>query len=304
MLSILKSRDLVKQSKLDRDLDEIKINQGRILAELNARKPALSLNDCEFKVFSQWGEDGIIQFLTANVAIKHRTFIEFGVEDFRESNCRFLMMKDDWSGLVLDGSSKKINRLRSSYYYWRHALQSQVAFITRENIKALLDESGFAKELGILSVDIDGVDYYVLAELGDWKASILIVEYNALFGCRRAVSVPYSADFQRTRQHHSNLYYGASLPALAHIANQQGYAFVGANNAGCNAFFVRRELLNGAVREVSVIDGFRESRFRQARNERGELTYASPDEERKLIANMPLADVVSGETLTVADLND
>lgn len=302
MVSILKRSDGVKQSRLDRDLDDIKINQGRILAALNSSRPAAGLNEYEFKVFSQWGEDGIIQFLIANLAIEERTFVEFGVEDFRESNCRFLMMKDGWSGFVLDGSTKNIERLRAAYYYWRYPLQSRCAFVTRENIGALLDESGFGRRAGILSVDLDGVDYFILSALHEWKASILIVEYNAVFGTERLVSVPYSPTFQRTHAHHSNLYYGASLPALIHLANQQGYAFVGANSAGNNAFFVRRELLNGSVREVSLLDGFRESRFREARDEQGRLTYAAESTRRRIIAKLPLVDVVSGETLLVEAL--
>src|SRR5688572_4954960 len=113
MLSILKRRAPARRPKIDRELDDIKINQGRILSELNARKQASPLDAYEFKVFSQWGEDGIIQFLTSSLQIKNRTFIEFGVEDFFESNCRFLLMKDNWSGFVMDGSARNIERLRS-----------------------------------------------------------------------------------------------------------------------------------------------------------------------------------------------
>lgn len=280
----------------------MKINQGRILSELNARKPVSSLEAYEFKVFSQWGEDGIIQFLTSNLSIRNRTFIEFGVEDFFESNCRFLLMKDNWNGFVMDGSARNIDRLRSSYFYWRYALQSRVAFVTRENVNALLEESGFDKELGILSLDVDGVDYHILAALQSWKPSILIVEYNAVFGSSRAVSVPYAPDFSRTSQHYSNLYFGASLPAFLHAANQRGYAFVGANGAGNNAFFVRRDLLNSVVKEVALSDGFRESYFRESRDASGQLTYCTGSARRQLIAEMPLIDVVSGETLWVKDL--
>jgi hypothetical protein len=296
---------LVRMIKLDRALDEIKINQGRMLTavEANTRKPR-QLCDREFKIFSQWGEDGIIQFLIANLAIRHRTFIEFGVEDFFEANCRFLLMKDNWSGYVIDGSPSNIERLRSSYFYWRYPLQSKAAFITRENIDALLAESGFDREPGILSVDIDGVDYYVLEALRDWRPSILIVEYNAVFGSRRAVTVPYDPQFQRTRRHHSNLYYGASLPAFLSLANERGYALVGVNSVGSNAFFVRRDLLNDVVCEVDAAACFRDSTFRESRDAQAELTFLSGNDRRRVIADMPLIDVQSGESLYVRDLAD
>jgi hypothetical protein len=83
-------------------IDDIKMNQGIILSRLNAIANT-DLENSKFKVFSQWGEDGILQFLVSNLNIRNKTFIEFGVENFLESNCRFLMMKDNWSGFVIDG---------------------------------------------------------------------------------------------------------------------------------------------------------------------------------------------------------
>ena len=101
---------LPRLANADRRLDEIKINQGRILADLQRERRSDRLADYEFKVFSQWGEDGILQHLTTHLAIANRTFIEFGVEDFFESNCRSLLMKDQWSGFVIDGSPANIAR--------------------------------------------------------------------------------------------------------------------------------------------------------------------------------------------------
>jgi hypothetical protein len=290
--------------KLDSQLDDIKLNQGRILSELNAHKDSRRINDYEFKVFSQGGEDGIIQFLVSRIEIKNRTFIEFGTEDFRESNCRFLLVGSNWSGFVVDGSPRNMERLRRSRFYWRHSLQSKAAFITRENINSILSESGFDRELGILSVDIDGVDYFVLQELHVWQPSILIVEYNAIFGKGRAVSVPYDPSFLRTRKHFSNLYYGASLAAFVHLLAGRGYALVGVNSAGNNAFFVRKDLLNDRVRQISLDEGFRESCFREGRDEKNRLTFSSGRARREMIADLPLVDVLSGEELRVRDLGE
>ena len=302
MIELLKSA-IVGLLKIDRRLDEIKINQGRILSEMLVRTERPELRHYEFKVFSQWGEDGILQYLTANLDIRNRTFIEFGVEDFLESNCRFLMMKDFWRGFVIDGSEKNIKRLRSSYFYWRYSLSSKAAFITAENVIELLDESKFDRNLGILSTDIDGVDYFVLQKaLEQWRPSILVVEYNALFGAGRAVSVPYNRDFQRTVAHFSNVYYGASLPAFVHLASRYGYALVGVNSAGSNAFFVRTELLNSRVRAVQIEDVFRDSSFREGRDADGTLTLANGAARVRPILGLPVVDVVSGKTLKVGEL--
>ena len=176
-------------------LDDVSINQGRILSSLNEAKTSKRLKDFEFKVFSQWGEDGIIQHLTRAVDIKNKTFIEFGVEDFFESNCRFLMMKDDWRGFVIDGSRENIARLKKSNFYWKHHLDAVDAFITKDNINALLAKSGFDADLGILSVDLDGNDYYVLEAIENFRPRILICEYNPIFGATRKISVPDSMHF-------------------------------------------------------------------------------------------------------------
>lgn len=294
---------IARLTKIGRQLDDVKINQGRILAELNRNKKHKRLDDYEFKVFSQSGEDGIIQYLVSNLEIKNKTFIEFGVEDFYEANCRFLLMKDNWNGFVIDGSSKNIRRLRRSYFCWQYPLQCRAAFITRENVDSILAESGFDSEVGILSVDIDGVDYHVLSALKNWKPSILIAEYNAIFGSERAVTVPYDPSFSRTPKHHSNLYYGASLPALLNLVGERGYALVGTNSTGNNAFFVRRNLLNEVVREIALTDCFKESRFRESRDPKGSLTFLDGTARRRCIADMPLVDVVSGQTLRVRDLD-
>jgi hypothetical protein len=289
--------------KTGRQVDEIKINQGRFLAELNRHKESTQLNDYEFKIFSQWGEDGIIQFLISNMDIKNKSFIEFGVEDFQEANCRFLMMKDNWSGYVIDGSARNIKRLRSSYFYWRYSLQSKAVFITRENINDVLDESGFVRESGLFSIDIDGVDYHVLSALHGWNPDIMIIEYNAVFGSQRAVTVPYDPGFHRTRKHYSNLYYGASLPAFLHLLGNRGYGLVGVNSAGSNAFFVRKDLLNDAITEIPLNQCFRDSCFREGRNEKKELSFLVGSARRHVIADMPLIDVISGQVLRVKDLD-
>jgi hypothetical protein len=275
-------------------LDELKINQGIMLAEQNRRKQGTTLKDYEFRVFSQWGEDGILQHLTRVVEIREKTFIEFGVEDFFESNCRFLMMKDNWSGFVLDGSAANIRRLKESYFYWKYELLAVDAFIMKDNINDLLKRSGFGEDLGILSIDLDGNDYHVLEAVTGFRPRILICEYNAVFGPTRRITVPYDAGFVRTRKHHSSLYYGASLSAIVYLAKEKGYSFAGTNSAGNNAFFVRNDLLNENITSLGAEDGFSPSRFRESRDDHGGLTCVTGDARLKLIAGLPVLNVETG----------
>jgi hypothetical protein len=274
--------------------DELKMNQGIILATLNQAKHSSNLKDYEFKVFSQWGEDGILQCLTSAIEIPEKTFIEFGVESFFESNCRFLMMKDNWRGFVMDGSAANIARLRKSYFYWKYELSAVDAFITSENINELLAKSGFGPDLGILSIDIDGNDFHVLEAIEAFSPRILICEYNAVFGPSRQITVPYDAGFVRTEVHHSNLYYGASLGAIVFLANKKGYSLVGTNSAGNNAFFVRNDLMVPQFPALTAEDGFTQSRFRESRAADGNLTYVSGGARLKLIQGLPVVNVETG----------
>jgi len=133
---LIKIRPFLTNQRLN---EKVLLNQGKILEELYSKKQVENLSEYEWGVFSQWGEDGIIQFLIREVEIQNKTFIEFGVEDFFESNCRYLLMASDWQGFVIDGSDENIRRLQNSYFYWRHDLQSVAAFVDRENINELLN---------------------------------------------------------------------------------------------------------------------------------------------------------------------
>lgn len=290
--NIAKLRSAVSNAnKQDKEFDGIKINQGLILTDLNRKKESISLRDYEFKVFSQWGEDGIIQRLIQAIDIKNRTFIEFGVEDFFESNCRFLMMKDNWSGFVIDGSQSSISRLKKSYFYWKYSLVAIDSFITRDNINQLLEKSGFDNDLGILSIDLDGNDYYVLEAIKHFRPRILICEYNAVFGIKRKISIPYEVDFVRIKKHRSNLYFGASLAAIAHLARINGYSLVGTTSAGNDAFFVRNDLVNDRVEVLSVEQAYAESKFRESRDEQGNLTFVTGEDRLELIRGLPVYDI-------------
>ena len=287
-------RRLLLPSRVFRDLTAIQLNQGRILSELNASKPLSCLNACEFQVFSQFGEDGIIQQLVRHLPIEHRTFIEFGVEDFAEANCRFLMMNDNWRGFVLDGSARQIEKLRSWEQFWKYDLNTRCEFVTRENVNALLGASGFAQDLGILSIDVDGMDYWILTAVNAVRPRILIVEYNALFGAERKITVPYSANFVKQHAHASGLYFGASLGAITHAAEQKGFALVATESSGTNAFFVRQDLLRNSLAAKPVHAAYHDSLVRQSRDAQGKLDYLDRAGRMRMIEGMPVMNVETG----------
>lgn len=265
---------------------------GRVEARLDRMTPpGGDLGTHEFKVYSQWGEDGILQYLVKTVPITRKVFVEFGVESYTEANTRFLLVNDQWSGLVIDGSEANVNFIRGDDIYWRHNLKAVCSFVTRDNINQLLRDNGLGGEIGILSVDIDGNDYWVWERIDAVQPAIVVVEYNARFGPDRAVTVPYDPNFVRQQAHYSCIYYGASLAALMSLGQRKGYAFVGTNQAANNAFFVRRDLLPPTLRELSAAEGWRPCQFRESRDREGRLTFLNPEEETKLLAQLELVEV-------------
>lgn len=288
MTGLARLHRLVK--KLDR-LDLISESLGRIEARQLAGAEDTTFEDHEFRVYSQAGEDGLIGFLVRNVRLPRRYFVEFGVEIYTEANTRFLLTSEGWSGLVMDGSAANIEYIRRDPAYWRCDLTAVSGFITAENINALLTANGASGEIGLLSIDIDGNDYWV------WKATvavspaIVVIEYNSRFGPDRSVTVPYDPHFVRSRAHPSSLYFGASLRALVSLGERKGYAFVGSNRLGSNAFFVRRDLLGAKVKAVSVEDGYVQARFHEERDELGRPIRRSTEEEEALLRALPLVTV-------------
>jgi len=269
--------------------------QGKQLGLLNSRqltRPA-SLSEFEFKVFSQWGEDGIIDWLVEKLSPLPEIYIEFGVGNYTESNTRFLLYNRNWRGLVIDASDKHIAYIKHSDLSWQYDLTACAKFITRDNINTIFEENGFSGEIGLLSIDIDGNDYWVWEAISSVSPVIVVCEYSSVLGDVYSISTPYNDDFIRHKAHFSGQYAGASIQALAHLADVKGYAYIGTGSSGVNAFFVRRDY-RSKLDGLAPPCGF-PAKSTDSRNETGKLTYLRGKKRLKLIEDLPVVDVVSGE---------
>ena len=124
MISKFINRIINKFLKVDvfqKQLNDIKILNGIKILD-NRKIDELNLNKYELKIFSQFGEDGIIDFLIKKLEIKTKYFIEFGVEDYNESNTKFLLEARNWSGEIYEASEKYIDHIRQQSLYWRYNL--------------------------------------------------------------------------------------------------------------------------------------------------------------------------------------
>jgi hypothetical protein len=257
----------------------------------------------EFRVFSQWGEDGIIQYLIHNIAIDRRLFVEFGVENYLESNTRFLLTNNCWAGLVIDGSATNIDFIKRDSIYWACNLKAEHCFITTNNIEDILKAAGIQGDIGLLSIDIDGNDYWVWEVIRSISPRIVICEYNSHFGPDAKVSTPYDPSFVREKAHFSKIYYGASIAALTALAESKGYSLVASNSAGNNAFFVRDDV-RGSLPILTSADAYRTAVFREFHDEDGRLTFDDFETRLRKIAHLPVYDFCSKSVRRVADVVD
>ena len=289
-------------SGLRREVEDLKLLSAKtFINQIKNLSTCESLKEFEFKVFSQFGDDGIIQYLINGAEIDVQEFVEFGVEDYTEANTRFLLMNNNWKGLVMDGSAENIERIRKREYYWRHDLSAVQCWVDRESINNVLRENGFDGPLGLLSIDIDGNDYWIWECLDAVDPVVVIVEYNSVFGKDYAITIPYDPAFNRTRAHYSNLYWGTSLKALCMLAEKKGYAFSGTNSTGNNAYFVKKSKL-GKILPRRIEENYVISKYRESRDLAGKLTFVGGEDRLKLIDDMPVYDVENNRIAKIKDL--
>jgi len=193
---------------------------------------------------SQSNESILVESLVNKLPGPH-TFCEFGF-DITEFNCSRLV-RQGWRGLLIDGDSQRVrfaNRVLRKDPALRIA--AGCAFLDLGNLSATLRRFLGEDELGVLSIDVDGNDYWFLEALMPLRPTLIVVEYNASLGLR-PLSVPYDAAFDRHQKHASGWYHGASLTALDRLAGLHGYVLIAVSDAGGNAFFVRGDRADAAL---------------------------------------------------------
>ena len=185
-----------------------------------------NINLWERKVYSQNGEDGIIERIFDIIGTTNKYFVEFGTQDAAQSNTRYLRDEKGWKGLLMDGEyeNKEIN-LRKE-------------FVTAENVEKLFRKYKVPKEFDLLSIDIDGNDYWVWKAIKNYKPRVVVVEYNSKISKDKSRTIEYSKDFVWR----GTDYMGASLLALSKLGKSKGYRLLSCDNMGVNAFFVRGDL--------------------------------------------------------------
>jgi hypothetical protein len=240
--------------------------------------------DHETKLYSQNGEDGLLLHIFSHIGVTDRRLVEFGIEDGRECLARALVTHFGWSALLMDCEAANVADAKRFFHDESGIDASRVkivqSFVTAENIDATLAANGFEGDIDLLAIDIDGNDFWVWKAISAVRPRVVTIEYNASFGPGESVTVEYDPAFDRKAKHASGWYHGASLAALTDLGRRLGYALVGADSGGINAFFVRTELVSAALPEVTAEEAWRPHRGRSAR--------ATQAEQIALLRALPL----------------
>jgi hypothetical protein len=203
------------------------------------------LADVEFRCQSQNGEDGILHYIFSLLGTTDRRVVEICAGDGIECNAANLIINHGWCGLLFDGDAELVARGKAFYATCRTTFVGPPtlvhAWITTDGVNSLVASNGFAGTIDLLSLDIDGNDYWIWKALDCITPRVVVLEFSANCGPYRAVSMSYTPDYRldiQTQPYRC----GASLPAFVKLGREKGYRLVGVQSLGFNAFFVRNDL--------------------------------------------------------------
>ena len=251
------------------------------------------LEDAENKIFSQNGEDGIIDFIVQRLGLRKPTFVEIGVGDYSEANTRIIYEMYYRRGLIVDLVNNFKDKVSINVNLWRGNLNVVERKVTSQNINSLLKEY-FPHPIDLFSIDIDGIDYWIIKELREKISKIFILEYNSIFGSEIEISVPNINNFSRKEYHYSNLCFGASIKAYVKLMDQKGYYLLGVNRLRNNAFFINKDYpkLNffPRIKEIDEKE-MTNLNFSESRDQNGHLSYLDKNEGLKQILDCDIVDL-------------
>tara|TARA_Y100000590_G_scaffold35213_2_gene38293 strand:- start:2125 stop:3033 length:909 start_codon:yes stop_codon:yes gene_type:complete len=228
-----------------------------------------NISEFGIKIYSQNEEDGIILYILKHIGVKTKKFVEIGVENGTECNTTNLLKNFNWNGLQIEGNKKMYleakTKLKNILEEKFNNLKLLNCFITKNNINKILRNNIANNEVDLLSIDIDGNDFWIWKEINCIKPRLVVIEYNSFFGPSLSATIKYNPRFNWDYKKNKS-YYGASLKALKKLGSKKKYTLVGVDKNGVNAFFVRNDLAKKINLESKKIKDIYKKNIREARN--------------------------------------
>jgi hypothetical protein len=231
-------------------------------------KPLPTFDEVGFRCHSQNEEDGILLYIFALIGTTNKIAVEMCAGDGIVCNATNLIINHGWQGLLFDGNSRNVTA--GKQFFARHRdtrlwpPRFVNAWITAENVNSIVRTEGISGEIDLLSLDLDGMDYWIWKALDCIQPRVVVCETHNVIGPDKAITVPYDPNFKKQIPD----YCGASLAAMNKLASQKGYRLVGAHRHGFNAFFVRNGLGENLLPTVPVAACLRHPVARHAAQER------------------------------------
>jgi hypothetical protein len=220
--------------------------------------PLPNISDIQFRSHSQNQEDGALLYIFSLVGTTNKKVLELCAGNGFECNAANLIINHHWWGLLFDGDEDQIEAGKKYYADNRDTAWTQPnlahAWVTAENVNNLIRGWGFDGEIDLLSLDMDGIDYWIWKAIDCVRPRVVVLEFNWVWGTERSVSIPYIPDFAWDEKNEKGAiaYFGASLPAFVKLGREKGYRLVGCENWGFNAFFIRDDVGENIFDEIEA----------------------------------------------------
>lgn len=212
-----------------------------------------SLREVGFRQYSQFEEDGILLYLFSIITPVGRSCLELCAGTGIECNTANLIVNHGWWGHLFDGDADNVARGRAFYAHHHDTFlrppNFSRAWITAENVNQLVADSGLRGPVDLLSLDMDGNDYWIWKALEVVEPTVVICETHNTIPPDLALTIPYNPTFQLGS--FDDDFRGASLKAMVNLGRAKGYRLVGTHRFGFNAFFIKNGMADDLLPEVS-----------------------------------------------------
>jgi hypothetical protein len=215
-----------------------------------------SFDRIEFRNYSQNGEDGILLFIFSLIGEGNKRCVEICAGDGKQCNTTNLILNFGWNALLFDGNPSLV-KMGIEFFNQRPEISNLKptfisAWITKDNVNELIMTNGFEGEVDLLSLDIDGNDYWILDAISCISPRVILLEYQCIWGDDCSVSIPYDPLFKAGFDGKFGIYCGASLPAFVKLLKSKGYRLIGCEDNGYNAFFMRNDVGTEVFPEIDA----------------------------------------------------
>jgi len=247
-------RDVISAQSVNSQVVQVLLMQHyKDMVRLNIR-PLPTFDEVGFRCYSQLEEDGILLYIFSLIGVTNKIIVEICAEDGTECNATNLILNHGWQGFMFDGDKQKVQRGQQFFMNKKDTCicppKFNHAWITAENVNEIIQNAGIKGDIDLLSIDIDGMDYWIWKAIECINPRVVVCETNNVIAADKAITVPYDPNFILKKDE----YHGASLAAMTKLSAQKGYRLVGTHRYGFNAFYIRNDIDEDLLPPVQVAD--------------------------------------------------